>query len=78
MLCHEDRQGQVGSKCTQEMCTVLLSLLESGTVRQCCFVLGIALCCRTLLNASISYHIIIIHSSHFGAPACVHGVKLLP
>ena len=28
-LCHEARQGQVGSKCTQEMCTVLLSLLES-------------------------------------------------
>ena len=32
--CHEDRQRQVGSKCTQEMGTVLLSLLESlPTVR---------------------------------------------
>ena len=29
ILCHEARQGQVGSKCTREMCTVLVSLLES-------------------------------------------------
>ena len=27
--CLEDRQGQVGSQCTQEVGTVLLSLLES-------------------------------------------------
>ena len=26
--CHEDRQGQIGSKCTREMVTVLVSLLE--------------------------------------------------
>ena len=26
--CHEDKQGQVGSKCTQEMGTALMSLLE--------------------------------------------------